>query len=144
LESDAAILLALIDEVVGIAACSVLRLLFSNVRVELIMSIENSEIIDFVGIDKYGNAMLTISDHLEWDIKNEHLLLLQNKITAYLGSIESGDLYNKYPDAKNRKIVINLVMKYWPSHDGIQFLERMETFLNEHGYQFAYEIFSGK
>jgi hypothetical protein len=42
------------------------------------MSIEQTDVVDFVGIDKKsGDALLTISDHLAWDQdEDEHLLLL--------------------------------------------------------------------
>jgi hypothetical protein len=58
------------------------------------MSVENNEVIDVVSVDKQGNAILTISDHLEWSEDNEHLLILQTKINTYLGSIESGELFD--------------------------------------------------
>ena len=59
------------------------------------MSVENFKVIDVASIDLNGNAVLTISDHLEWDEQNEHLLTLQNKINAYLGAIENGGLYKE-------------------------------------------------
>ncbi|OGL65770.1 hypothetical protein A2753_02785 [Candidatus Uhrbacteria bacterium RIFCSPHIGHO2_01_FULL_47_11] len=39
------------------------------------MSIEQTSVVDFVSINKEGEVMLTISDHLEWDEKNEHVVL---------------------------------------------------------------------
>ncbi len=50
------------------------------------MSIEQTEIVDFVNIDrKSGDVWLTISDHLPGDHgEGEHLVLLQNKLNAYL------------------------------------------------------------
>ena len=41
------------------------------------MSVENFKVIDVVGIDKNESVILTVSDHLEWDEENEHLLILQ-------------------------------------------------------------------
>lgn len=38
------------------------------------MTVEQSKIIDFIGIDEENYCILTISDHLEWD--DEHLLIL--------------------------------------------------------------------
>jgi hypothetical protein len=46
------------------------------------MSIDNNEVIDIVSIDSEGIAVLAITDYLPWDIGNEHLLLLQDKITG--------------------------------------------------------------
>jgi hypothetical protein len=107
------------------------------------MSIENIGIIDFVSLDKYGNTVLTISDHLEWDTNNEHLFLLQEKINAYINAIESGALYENYPAAKGKKIAISLSLKYWPSSDALQFLEKVRSYLNSNGYDFSYKKLVG-
>ena len=104
------------------------------------MSVENLKIIDFTSIDKLGNAVLTISDHLKWDDKNEHLLILQNKINAYLSAIETGDFYNDYPDAKGRNIFISIVAKYKPNDIGRLFLDRTQEILQSAGYGFEFNI----
>ena len=103
------------------------------------MSIEDPNIIDFISLDPNGNVFLTISDHLTWDDGNEHLLLLQNKINSYLSSIESGDLYEKYPKARGRKIIINISIKYLPSEEGYVFLKKVKTMLEAAGYDFRYQ-----
>ena len=102
------------------------------------MSVENKNVIDIVSIDEEGNAVLTISDHLEWDIENEHILILQDKINCYLQAIEGGDLYNKYPNAKDRKIVIRIIALHSPNDDGQIFLERVRNILETTGYGFQF------
>lgn len=102
------------------------------------MSVENKEIIDIVSIDKEGNAILTIADHLPWDEENEHLLLLQDKINSYLGAIEDGQLYEAYPNAKNRNIIIRVVALNSPNKDGFLFLERVKGILTSAGYGFEF------
>lgn len=101
------------------------------------MSIENSNIIDLVTIDKNGKVVLTISDHLPWDEKNEHLHLLQEKINAYIVSIESGDLYTQYPETEGKAVVIALVIKFNPSRDGEKFIKRVQKLLENAGYYFT-------
>ena len=103
------------------------------------MSIENVSVIDVVSIDKNGDAVLTIADHLEWDDENTHLLKLQNKINSYLDSIDNQSLYDSYPDAKGRKIIINLVAKYWPNKDAEIFLQRTADVLESAGYSFEFK-----
>ena len=103
------------------------------------MAIENSNVIDFCAVDKQGNVVLTISDHLMWDDTKGHLLLLQSKINAYLRTIESGELLENYPEARDKKVVINLVMQYWPSPAGHQYLEKARSFLKANGYDFYYK-----
>lgn len=102
------------------------------------MSVENLKVIDFVSIDLNGNVVLTISDHLEWNESNEHLLVLQDKINAYLSAIESGDLYKQYSDAKGRNIVINLVVKHVPNKDGMIFIKRIKEAVTSAGYSFTF------
>jgi hypothetical protein len=97
-------------------------------------------VIDVVSIDKSGHAVLTISDHLEWDPDNTHLLKLQDKINAYLDSIDDESLYESYPDAKGRKIVINVVAKYSPNEDGKIFLQRTAEILESEGYIFKFTL----
>jgi hypothetical protein len=78
------------------------------------MSVDQTEEIDFATIDEAsGDLWLTISDHLPWE-QNEgnHLVLLQNKLNTYLRFIESGEIFEKVPDAKGRSIVINIVGKF--------------------------------
>ena len=54
------------------------------------MSIDQPAVIDFLWKDGPNNrAVLTISDHLDWEEEGEHLLLLQDKLNHYLEFIES-------------------------------------------------------
>lgn len=103
------------------------------------MSVENKNVIDIVSIDENENVILTITDHLEWDLENEHLLILQNKINSYLASIENGDLYDKYPKAKGRSIIIRVVSLHEPNKEGKIFLERAKEFLQSAGYGFHFK-----
>jgi len=103
------------------------------------MSIEKKDVIDFISIDSNGNAILTISDHLPWDRENEHLLLLQDKLNTYLGAIEDGQLYESYPKAKNRNIIIRIVALHSPNEDGQTFLERVNEILTSAGYGFEFK-----
>ena len=104
------------------------------------MPVDNLKHIDIASIDKNENAVLTISDHLEWDEDNEHLLILQNKINLYLEVIENGSLYEGYPDAKNRNIIINILAKYSPDGVGYFFLEKAKNIIEADGYEFSFSV----
>jgi hypothetical protein len=43
------------------------------------MTVEQHDVVDFVGIDPAGNVVLTVSDHLRWDSVNEQLFCLQEQ-----------------------------------------------------------------
>lgn len=104
------------------------------------MSVEDLKVIDAVSIDKNNNVVLSISDHLEWDESNEHLLVLQNKINLYLSAIENGSLYEEYPKARNRTKLISIIAKYPPSKDAVIFLERVKETLSSAGYGFSFSV----
>ncbi len=54
------------------------------------MSVEQTDVVDFISIDKHGTAVLTISDHLGWDSADDHVVKLQKELNRYLVFIESG------------------------------------------------------
>lgn len=101
------------------------------------MAIENNKVVDNISIDPNGYVVLSISDHLEWDINNDHIFLLQDKINAYLSFIESGQLYEDYPKFKNKKIIIQVFLKYLPNEEGRRFLQLTKDFLVNNGYNFT-------
>ncbi|GGH14665.1 hypothetical protein FAZ19_07270 [Sphingobacterium alkalisoli] len=102
------------------------------------MSVENSKVIDTISINQKNVVVLTISDHLEWDDENEHLVLLQDKINAYLEVIESGEIYESYPDAKGKGFQIGIAFKFSPNDTAIDFLEKVEEILAQSGYELDY------
>ena len=88
------------------------------------MTIEQESVIDIIGVNEDEKYIsLVISDHLEWDEKNEKLLTLQNKINSYLTYIESGQIYEHHPDSKNLDVHIVLTCMYKPNSEGLNFLE---------------------
>lgn len=104
------------------------------------MSITKLDIFDAISIDLMSNVVLTISDELVWDNNNEHLYALQNKINVYLEFIESGNLYQQYPDAEGRNIVINLISKYSPNDNAKIFLDKTAQILQSAGYDLQFKV----
>lgn len=102
------------------------------------MAVDNTGVIDVASIDPDGNVVLTISDHLPWDAENEHLLILQEKINTYIGAIEGGELYQVYPNAKDKPIVIGIYALHEPNDDAQQFLNQTKEILTSAGYGFVF------
>lgn len=100
------------------------------------MSVENKEVIDFISVES-NKVYLTISDHLKWSDEN-HLLLLQDKINAYLETIENEQIYEVYPDSLGKIFVIQVVTKYKPNKKAIIFLNEIKTFLKKNNYEFIF------
>jgi hypothetical protein len=104
------------------------------------MSVDNANIVDLVGVDKESaETVLTISDHLPWDETNEHILMLQEKINRYLAFIESGEIYEKYPDAKGRKCIISVVALYHPTETAERFLQSVNAIVEGAGIGFRFK-----
>ena len=99
------------------------------------MTIEQTDVIDFVAFDKEGgDVSLVIADHLVWDEnEGEHLLLLQDKLNAYLQFVESGQLYSEYPKLKGRNVVIELSNKYPLSEQAKSFFKLASAKVSEVG-----------
>ena len=102
------------------------------------MSVENKEVIDFISIDTSNKVALTISDHLKWDNKEDHLIILQDKINSYLEVIENGQIYEIYPEAVDKNFVIQVAMKYRPNKKAKEFLENVKEFLENNDYEFKF------
>ena len=103
------------------------------------MSVEDQNTIDAIGVSDEGVAVLKISDHLAWN--DEHLYLLQNKINAYLTFIESGEIFEEYPESKGKEFAICLVCKYEPTDPAKIFISRCATVVNQAGFHFGHETY---
>ena len=49
--------------------------------------------------------------------------MLQDKLNDYLAFIESGEIYESYPQARGREIEIQVMCRYAPVGDAVRFLE---------------------
>ena len=107
------------------------------------MSINESKIVDFVGFDNNGNIVLTISDHLNWEAERNHLFLLQEKLNAYCQFIESGELCEKYPAAKGKQVVIEVVGFHDPTATALRYFDVARTAVEKEGYTLKYKKYSG-
>jgi hypothetical protein len=108
------------------------------------MSVEQSDVIDFIGTDRLtGDVVLTISDHLDWSDSTAHQLLLQTKLNRYLAFVESGEILETYPNAKNKAIVFKAVFKFPPDASGRTFLTRVKDAIESAGFRWRDEIFTG-
>ena len=104
-------------------------------------TIEEIDKIDGIGIDKVNPyVILKIFDHLDWDNEENHLHLLQEKINSYLTFIESGQIYDDYPYAKDKDIIISISFKNTPTANAINFLHEVSRILTKAGYRLEYEV----
>ena len=102
------------------------------------LSIEDTNTIDLLGFDKTsGDCILTISDHMKWEVESNHIIYLQEKLNTYIEFIESGQLFEEFPNAKGRKLSIQLAMKHDPKDYSL--LNQIKAELKKLGYEFSFE-----
>lgn len=108
------------------------------------MSVDQIRVVDAISIENAtGNVVLTVSDHLEWDIDtNEHLLVLQEKLNTYLAFVESGEILESYPDAEGRDVVISIACKFPPNELARNFFDRAIAVVDGAGMKLRYEMFA--
>lgn len=101
------------------------------------MTIEQPDVIDAIGTNATTDAVhLTVADHLEWS--RDHMLKLQKKLNRYLAFVESGEIYSSYPDAAERKVIFDLVLKHRPNDEATKFLEQIGSVIEQAGFLFRY------
>jgi hypothetical protein len=103
------------------------------------MSVDNSEVVDGAGISKEtGEVVLTISDHLNWDDEQSHIELIEQKIGRYIQFVESGQLLEAIPTAKDRAIHIRLFLQFSPPNSASKLLLAATAQLAERSLQFSF------
>jgi len=87
------------------------------------MGLENPDVIDVAGMERDGSAIvLTIADAWDWTDEQAHLVALQRKLDAYLAFIETGQVFDVYPEAEGRRVVIDVLTSVPASAAGLELL----------------------
>ncbi len=102
------------------------------------MSIDQRKVVDFVAIRAAdGRCTVTISDHLPWN-DPAHVAQLEDKLNDYLAFIESGEIYQQFPEARGREIEIQVICKHMPPEDdALPFLDYAAKKIRATGVHFA-------
>jgi hypothetical protein len=91
------------------------------------MSIEQTDVVDIISTDRMtGHVVLTISDHLDWS-----------------DSVESGEILQNYPHARDRQVEFRVVFRFQPDEAGRAFLSKVAPIIESAGLSFRYDVFTG-
>lgn len=92
------------------------------------MGLENPNVVDLAGTLRDSSAVvLTIADAWDWADEHAHLAALQRKLDNYLAFIASGQVFETYPDAVGRKVVIDVVTSVAVAAVGLELLGLAHT-----------------
>jgi hypothetical protein len=103
------------------------------------MSINQTGVIDFISTAPDGKVILTISDHHSWE-EPWHLQLLQDKINSYLQFIEGGQIFEDYPSAIGKDLIIDIVMKEEPKEGALPFLDHIKKIIVDAGFGLEWRV----
>lgn len=110
------------------------------------MAIDNANVIDGIGIDKKRKALcLLLTDHLAWngdDIINEydHLILLQEKINAYISYLEAKQYKEQYPEEEFVMAIIEIHFQYNITENCEKFLNTVQNQIGQYGIKIEAQI----
>jgi hypothetical protein len=108
------------------------------------VSVEQTDVVDIPGIDREtGHVVLTVSDHLDWSDSVGHQTILQKKLDTYLAFVESGEILEQYPKAKNRPVAFRVVFQVPPDELGRAFVARVRGVIESAGFSLRDEVFTG-
>src|SRR5438034_144964 len=105
------------------------------------MSVDQTKTVDFISTAKDGRVVLTVSDHLEWGA-DENIFVLHEKLNSCLRFLESGEIYEEYPNARGKELAISIIFKFEPDAVGTKFLNSAKAIIENAGFGFEYSIFS--
>jgi hypothetical protein len=112
-----------------------------SIRGDRYVCVEETGSIDAIDVDKQTReVILTVSAHLEWSDSLKHQTLLQAKLNAYFRFVESGEILERYPTAKQRRVAFCVVFKFAPDQEGQQFLAPVRQVVESAGIGFRYEV----
>lgn len=108
------------------------------------MSVDQTNVVDAIGVDNVtGDVVLTVTDHLGWaESVNEHLFMLQEKFNTYLSFIESGEILETYPDAKDRTVIIDVLCKYPLNREAKDFYNQVMKIVEGAGIKLRHRVFN--
>ncbi len=110
------------------------------------MAIDNANVIDGMAIDKNRKALrLLLTDHFAWNGNNtlseyDHLILLQEKINAYIRYLETKQYEEQYPKEEIVMAIIEIHFKYDITENCEKFLNTVQNQIGQYGIKIEAHI----
>jgi hypothetical protein len=88
------------------------------------MALEKPDVVDAAGLDtSSGRPVLSLLDSWPWSKEREHLLALQAKLNSYIAFVESDQIWEQYPGARGKRVIIDVISRFEIPEAGLQLLE---------------------
>jgi hypothetical protein len=108
------------------------------------MSLDEINKIDAAGVDKAsGLVVLTIADSWDWDDEDGHILALKSKLNAYINFVESGQVWELYPELKHGVVIVDMVFRCPLPPAAEEFIARVSAISEDLGVSLKTRIYQG-
>ncbi len=107
------------------------------------MPLDKQNVIDIFYTAPGGDPVfLIISDHLTWGdgptADKHHMFSMQEKVKAYLRFVQSGEVYDKFPESVGKTIVIGVASKHPLSGEAAFFFKKIKDAVAGLGYRIEF------
>ncbi len=102
--------------------------------------VSNPKVIDLIAQSPAGDMCLIMVQDKDWDGSEERLLELQAKVNAYLAYALDGQLCAQYPQARGKRVRIELHCDDPPDPRTQAFLERVMDETRRFGIEFSHLV----
>lgn len=104
------------------------------------MTVAQLDVVDFIATNAETKEItLIIADHLKWDADG-HIEALKSKVNAYIDFINSDQLLEAYPEAKENGIVIELLSAEAPNSAALDAFAGIEQLGSELNFRFTHRV----
>jgi len=103
------------------------------------MALDNVDAVDAIGTENgTSTVVLSILDSWDWNDERSHLVALQAKLNAYLGFIESGQIYQAYPASVGKLLRIDVIARDPIPNAGLELLSEANAVAAKLGVSVAH------
>lgn len=104
------------------------------------MTVAQLDVIDFIATKPDTNEIfLIITDSLKWDFE-DHIDTLKSKVNAYVKYINSDALLDVYPDAKAKKLVIEVLYDTEPNSQALDAFAVFKKMGDSSNFRFSHRL----
>jgi len=106
------------------------------------MTVEDTDTIDSIGMSPDGSAYtLLMVEPRPFKMSEEQAEQIREKINTYIYAIQTGQLYQMFPEMAGKELTVRLVCMDEPRHPHLLELLSIATRLfNKHGARFVVEV----
>lgn len=109
------------------------------------MSVVDNNTVDGVALTDDGTGIiLLITDHLDWNSEYQHLLMLQEKINAYISFVEEKQYVDIFKDEKITYGIIEIHFQYSITENVEKFLQTVQNQVVQLGLIVRYCVSEGE